>query len=327
MTRRDCLSCPGRLLAKVTSLRYRTLSRSSRGPAARCSWSVPTPGGTPVARCAADRWRWSRRCSARDGFGSARTRAVTGSPRPACSCPMARLSPAYPASQRLPRSMPRHAMRYPPSSWAKNATVGAATSHLPQWLLNPLCDNRSRSPACLHSQPEQCSIQTGRTRGSAGSVISMVVTGTSSWCVRLVVRIVLSPAARRLCQRGAGRSSAVCECGSKVRRLWVIPATRRAHACPRRHAGRCRSPWWRAGFDLIMPMCGRPLLPTAARYGVTVRASISEAQVIRSIVVSCKRGDLIPCSSRRRRGPLLYRSTRQWSLESSSIWHFLMLAH
>lgn len=75
-----------------------------------------------------------------------------------------------------------------------------------------------------------------------------------------------------------------------------------------------------------MPMCGRPLLPTAARYGVTVRASISEAQVIRSIVVSCKRGDLIPCSSRRRRGPLLYRSTRQWSLESSSIWHFLMLA-
>lgn len=76
----------------------------------------------------------------------------------------------------------------------------------------------------------------------------------------------------------------------------------------------------------IVPMCGRPLVPTAARYGATLRASISEAQVIRSIV-SCKRRDLIPCSSRRRRGPLLCRSARQWSLASSLIWHFLMLAH
>lgn len=206
MTPHDCFGCPGPLSPKATSPRYRTRSPSSSDPPSRFCWSVPTPDGTSVAPFGVDRWQWSPHCSVPDGCGSARTPAVTGSPRPACSCPMARPSPDSPAIPPLPRSMPRRGARCRRNCWARCTTEGAVTSHLRRKRPNPLCDKRFRSPACLPSQRALCHNRDGRTPGSAGSVMSMVVIGMSSRCENLAETIDPSPAARRPSRPGSGLS-------------------------------------------------------------------------------------------------------------------------
>ena len=163
-------------------------------------------------RCAVDRLHWSAPLSVPAGCGSAHTPGVTGSPRPAWSCPMARSLRAYPAHPPLPRSTRRHATRCLWSCWARHTTEGAATSHLRHRRPNPLCDNRFRSRACLHSRRQPLLNRARRTlkpHGIAGSVMSTVDIGTLSPFVSLAGTIGPSPAVGRPCRPGNGQCSAL----------------------------------------------------------------------------------------------------------------------
>lgn len=78
----------------------------------------------------------------------------------------------------------------------------------------------------MHSRRQPRRNRAGRTPGSAGSVMSMVVIGMSSLCVNPAETIDPSPAARRRCRPGSGLCCAVrCsvdearsqnECGAPV---------------------------------------------------------------------------------------------------------------
>ena len=209
MTRVRCFGCHGQPCVTVTSPRFRTPFPTSTDPPSPFCWCAPTRGETSAARCAADPLRSNAPSNGRAGCGSARTPAGTGSPRPACSCPMVRPLRDSRARPRCRLSTPPRAARCRWICSARHTTEGAAISVLLRRQPSPRSESRSRNPACLRCQrlPHPC--PAGPMPGSAGSVTSMVVVGTSSRCVNLTARIDPSPAARRQCPAGDGRSSAV----------------------------------------------------------------------------------------------------------------------
>ncbi len=158
----------GRPIRTGTAADERELAAAvlDRGPAlstGRCTWSAPTAGTTPAARCAAARWwrRWPPPTRKRPG--SARTWAAAGSPRPWCCCRTGYLFGGIPAADAV--------------TLTKQYDAGLLD---PRWLRG-----RSCHPPAVQAAQHHARAATGAFGVDALGVRSATRTGSSRWRVLL----------------------------------------------------------------------------------------------------------------------------------------------